>query len=162
MLNIYGFDCSTIGKETQPAIPKGKGFMDFEKEWASGGDCFISILTPRDRTAYGRLALPPPWVVTESGLGYESNRPHLIFIEKGVRRVGLYGEIDVAHIIEFRTVSGKVILERNTSEKITQFRNECQKHQTTKQWEGLGRLIFAGFALYGGFKVLDELFHDKY
>jgi hypothetical protein len=84
MLNKYGFDCSTIGKEIQPTIPIGKDFMDFEKQWASGGHCFISVLTPRDRTADGRLALPPPWVVTESALSFDSDRPHLVFIEEGV------------------------------------------------------------------------------
>jgi hypothetical protein len=42
ILSEYGIDCTTIGKEIQPTIPRGKGFMDFEKEWASGGDCFIS------------------------------------------------------------------------------------------------------------------------
>jgi hypothetical protein len=63
--------------------------MDFEKEWASGGHCFISVLTPRDRTADGRLALPSPWVITESGLSFRSDSPHLVFIEKEVDRVAL-------------------------------------------------------------------------
>jgi hypothetical protein len=36
-LNKYGFDCSTIGKEIQPVIPRGKDFLDFEKDLASGG-----------------------------------------------------------------------------------------------------------------------------
>lgn len=84
MLNTYGFDCSTIGKEIRPTIPIGKDFMHFEKEWASGGHGFISVLTPRDMTADGRLALPPPWIVTESALSFDSDRPHLTFIEEGV------------------------------------------------------------------------------
>ena len=60
MLNSYGFDCSTIGREIQPAVPKGKAFVDFEKDWASGGDCFISILTPRNKTA-DELEAEYPW-----------------------------------------------------------------------------------------------------
>lgn len=143
ILNMYGFDCSTIGKEIQPVIPKGKDFMDFEKDWASGGDCFISVLTPRDRTANGRLALPPPWVVTESGLSYESDRPQLAFIEKGVNRVGLYEEIDNTHVIGFQTDSGKVSFETEIIKKIGQFRKECQTHQTKKQLEGERSLLFS-------------------
>jgi hypothetical protein len=110
MLNQYGFDCSTIGKEIQPSIPKGKDFMVFEKEWASGGHCFISVLTPRDRTADGRLALPPPWVVTESALSFDSDRPHLVFIEEGVDPVALYRQMDTAHIIGFRVVDNYMLL----------------------------------------------------
>jgi hypothetical protein len=52
---------------------------------------FYFILTPRDRTMDGNLALPPPWVVSESGLSYDSDRPQLIFVEEGVERVALYG-----------------------------------------------------------------------
>ena len=109
MLNSYGFDCSTIGKEIQTTVPKGKNFMDFEKEWASGGHCFISVLTPRDRTADGRLALPSPWVITESGLSFRSDRPHLVFIENEVDRVALYGEMDAAHMMGFQAVNNKVL-----------------------------------------------------
>lgn len=78
--------------------------MDFEKEWASGGHCFISVLTPRDRTA-----LPSPWVITESGLSFPSDRPHLVFIENEVDRVALYGEMDAAHMMGFQAVNNKVL-----------------------------------------------------
>ncbi len=156
MPNIYGFDCSTIGKEIQPMIPKGKGFIDLEKEWASGGDCFVSILTPRDRTAGGRLALPPPWVITESGLSYKSDRPQLVFIEEGVNAVGLYGEIDNAHIIKFQMIGGKVLPEGNMPEKISRFRNECQTHQTNKKLEGVAQVVCLGLAFYGGLRAIDD------
>ncbi len=92
ILNNYGFDYSTIGKEIQTRVPNRKTFMDL-KESAFGGHCFISVLTPRDRTADGRLALPSPWVISESGLSFRSYRPHLVFIENEVDRVALYGEM---------------------------------------------------------------------
>lgn len=158
VLNRYGFDCSTIGKEVQAPVPKGKGLMDFEKEWASGGHCFVSVLTPRDRTADSRLALPPPWVITESGLSYDSDRPQLVFIENGVDPVALYGEMDRDRIIGFRVVGSEVLFERETGEKLLRFRNECQAHETGKTLQGIGQGIFIGFALYGGWRFLDDFF----
>jgi hypothetical protein len=156
-LNNYGFDCSTIGKGIQPFDLEGKEFLNLEKEWASGGDCFISILTPRDLTMDGRLALPPPWVVTESGLSYDSERPQLVFVEEGVDRVALYGKIDNAHVIQFSVVHEVVYLEPNFSEKVRRFRSECQSSQTNKKMEGIGYIIFLGFALYGGYKFFEGL-----
>jgi hypothetical protein len=46
-------------------------------------------------------------------------------------------------------------------EKIGQFRDECQRQQTRRQVQGGVQLIVLGFALYGGYKALEELFGDK-
>jgi hypothetical protein len=160
VLNKYGFDCTTIGREIQPPIPKGKGFMDFEKQWATGGDCFISILTPRDRTINGNLALPPPWVVTESRLSYDSDRPHLVFVEEGVERAALYGEMDNMHIIPFYMDQDTLCIERSFSRKIKLFRSECETNQSKKTLVGVGQVVFVGLALFGGYKILEGFF-DK-
>jgi hypothetical protein len=160
ILNGYGFDCTTIGKEVKSSSTKGKEFLNFEKGWASGGDCFISILTPRDLRGDGKLSLPAPWVTTEAGLSYSSDRPQLVFIEEGVDRVALYGHIDNDHIIQFFEVDNRVYLEGDFSKKITHFRKECQNHQTNRSFVGVGHLIFLGFALFGGYKFLEGLF-DK-
>ena len=122
----------------------------------SGGHCFISVLTPRDRTADDGIALPPPWVVNESALSYQSNRPHLVFIERGVDPVALYKEMDLQHIIEFQVLNKMVHFESNTVEKLLQFRNECEAYETDRRLQGVGHLIFVGFALYGGWKFLDD------
>lgn len=118
------------------------------------------MLTPRDRSANGKLALPPPWVVTESGLQYESDRPHLVFIEEGVNRVALYGEMDNDHIIGFKVVNKNLFFDKDGQEKIIQFRNECTTRNTTKKFEAAGKFIFLGLALYGGFKILEDLFGE--
>ncbi|MFL6403621.1 MAG: hypothetical protein ACJ71M_09110 [Nitrososphaeraceae archaeon] len=159
-LNGYGFDCSTMGKEIKAPSLKGKDFIEFEKEWASGGHCFISILTPRDRSANGKLALPSPWVVTEFGLQYKSDRPHLVFVEEGVDSVALYGEMDDNHIVDFNLVNKRVLFDEDNHKKIIQFRKECATHETTNKLEGVGQFIFLGLAFYGGLKFLDDLFGE--
>jgi hypothetical protein len=157
MLNNYGFDCSTIGKEIQPSIPSGQDFIAFEKEWASGGHCFISVLTPRDKTADGRLALPPPWVQAESALSFDSDRPHLAFVE-GVDLVAIYGQMDRDHVIMFRVVDNQMRFEKNVINKLLQFRTECQSHDTNLKLEGVGRFVFLAVALYGGLRIFNDLF----
>jgi hypothetical protein len=158
MLNSYGFDCSTIGKEIQPSIPRGKDFVVFEKEWASGGHCFISVLTPRDKTADGRLALPPPWIQAESALSFDSDGPHLAFVEEGVDLVAIYGQMDRDHVIMFSVVDNQMRFENNMINKLLRFRTECQTHDTNLKLEGVGRFIFLVSALYGGLRIIDDLF----
>jgi hypothetical protein len=96
------------------------------------------------------LALPSPW--TESGLSFRSDRPHLVFIENEVDRVGLYGEMDATHMIGFQAVNNKVLFENSVVEKVLNFRNECQIHKRNLTLQGVGQFIFLGFAFYGGWK----------
>lgn len=161
MLNAYGFDCSTIGREIQPPKMSGTDFIAFEKQWASEGHCFISVLTPRDRTSDGRLALPPPWVVNEAGLSYESDRPQLIFAERGTDLVAMYGYVDQLHIINFSIANHKVFLPNDIHEKLMQFRNECQKYGSDKKKQEVGKFIFVGLIAYGGFRFFSDLFNSK-
>jgi len=161
MLNINGFDCTTIGKEIQPPVEHGLDFIKFEKKWASGGNCFIAILTPRDISSRGLLSLPPPWVVNETGLSYESDRPHLVFAERGVELVALYQEMDKNHIIEFTFVDGRVVYEKNYTKKVLQFRQEAEGYDIKKRIRTAGQFIFLGFGLYGGWKFYQDFFDSQ-
>lgn len=161
MLNIHGFDCTTIGKEIQAPINRGDDFIKFEKEWASGGHCFIAILTPRDISSYGGLSLPPPWVLTESGLSYESDRPHLVFAEKGVDLVALYQEMNNDHIIGFEMIDGKIYYENDYARKVSLFRTESEGYELKKKITSAGQLVFIGFAVYGGYKLYTDLFDSE-
>jgi hypothetical protein len=100
ILNIYGFDTSTLGIEVQPKVDFGNALLESEKEWASSGDCFIAILTSRHLSTSGEGVIPG-WVHKESGLSYSKNRPTLAFVEKSVKIDALYNYLDDNHIIYF-------------------------------------------------------------
>jgi hypothetical protein len=83
-LNKWGFDYSTLGLGIQPKGPTGRQLVESENDWAKGGDCFVAVLTRRDRSMNSGQGIPPVWPHTESGFSYDGNKPQLAFVEKGV------------------------------------------------------------------------------
>jgi hypothetical protein len=79
-------------------------------------DCFS--IKERRTSADGRLALPPPWVQAESALSFDSDRPHLAFVEEGVDLVAIYGQMDMDHAIMFRVVDNQMRFEKNVMNKL--------------------------------------------
>jgi hypothetical protein len=68
--------------------------------------------------------------------------------------------MDENHIIGFKVVNKDVLIDNNAHAKIIQFRKECERHETTRKWEGAGRFLLLGLSLYDGFRFLDDLFGE--
>ena len=153
-LNTLGFDTSTLGIEVQARIPRGTNLLESEKEWASMGDCFIAILTSRYQLD-DRLSIHSSWVHTESGLSYSRYRPQLVFVEDGVRLEGLYQYVDDNHIIKFNPKSPMDF--SRITEKVMQFRKECESKRLVNTALGIGTIALGGFALYGIATFLENL-----
>ena len=155
LLNLYGFDTSTLGIEVQPRNDSGNELLDSEKEWASSGDCFIAILIKRYESTSGQDIIPG-WVHTESGLSYSKNRPTFAFVENSVQIDALYKYLDDNHIIYFDPYNLST-LSRDSRNKIINFRGECSRQKLSNGLKDLGIITLVGFAIYGVVSFFDRL-----
>jgi hypothetical protein len=152
-LNNYGFDCSTLGREVKARSVKGEALMRSEKEWASGGDCFIAILTERFQTSTHKL--PPGWVHAEDGLSFSNGRPRFVFIEKNIKRDGSYRYFEDNHVLEFDPSNINQI--KTQAIKLIQFREECAKNRQSTNLNNLGTIALVASAFIGIAATIDSL-----
>ncbi len=148
-LNIYGFDYSTHGIETEATPASGPAMLQAEKQWAQGGDCFISVLTQRDISAISGRGKPTAWLHTESGFAYDNggSKPYLAFVERGVEAEALYRQLDSDHIVEFSPYDADNILQEN-GEQLLRFRKECDSYRSANTRKTVGKVLLGG-ALVG-------------
>jgi hypothetical protein len=152
-LGIWGFDCSTLGREVMSSFSSGPGLLESEKIWAEGGDCFIGLLTSRDISAHSGKGLPPAWPHTESGLTYSKDKPIMAFLENGARADALYQNLDDNHIIEFNPSYpyNDLNLSRN---KIQNFREECSRYRSKKSIDGVVNVATTTCAVIGAATII--------
>jgi hypothetical protein len=149
VLSLHGFDYNTVGIEVEAGFAYGQGLLQSEKQWAQGGDCFISVLTQRDISAISGRGKPTPWIHTESGLAYDASgaKPYLAFVEQGVDAEALYRHLDSDHVIEFSPYSLANIIQEN-EQQLTNFRNECSAYRVSNSTQEFLKFI-GGVALVG-------------
>jgi hypothetical protein len=149
-LNYYGFDCSTLDQEVKATNIIGNNLMDSEKEWASQGDCSISILTKRFTD--GNI---PNWLHAEDAMSYSKGRPRFVFKEQTAIIDASYKQYDEQHILQFNQFNIDEISKQ--SYKILKFREECQNKQMNNNIKNFGTIALIGFAIVGGKVTLDAL-----
>jgi hypothetical protein len=135
--------------------PFGCGLNLSEKEWASGGDCFVGVLTSRHVSFNGTEQVAPSWTHAESGLTYEADKPIMAFIENGIKLEGIYANLDDNHTIPFDPLNlyEDFYISRK---KIIDFREECSRYKSKKTIDSIidgGKTIFSvvGIAVVLGF-----------
>jgi hypothetical protein len=148
-----------LGREVTSLSPFGRGLNLSEKQWASGGDSFIGVLTSRDISIIGNERMPPSWTHTESGLTFEADRPIMAFLEYGVRADGIYANLEDCHIIRFNPLRpySDLILSKN---KIMNFRQECSGYRSKKAVDVLVDVGKTVFSAVGIAVILGSFFGD--
>lgn len=129
-MSNWGINYTTLGREVNSLSPSGKGLIESENEWAKNSDCFVGVLTSRDKLL-NNLSLPSAWPHAESGFAYHKNKPYLAFVENGIRIDALYRNLDEDHIVRFDPCHISNAL-RYSSIKMLRFREECNKYRSEK------------------------------
>lgn len=107
-----------------------------KKSWATGGDCFIGVLSSREKSQSNGLHFPSAWVHTESGLAYDEHKPYLAFVENGTSVDALYRYLDADHIIKFDPMNPGNSL-RNAHMQMRRFREECIQYRSKQSLESV-------------------------
>jgi len=94
-------------------------------------------------------------VHTEAGMAFANSKPVVVFVQEGAN-VGSF----LPSITQYITLDGtQKNLDSQSILIMNLINNAYQKSEEIKRqksWEGLGRLLVGGLAIFGGLKLLDD------